>query len=172
MPTISSSSAIRTSSDHFSLVLRTRHFLVAGTVSENVSIIKGRLPADVDVILGSDLVIALSGTVDAVKIPGHVIQRSAVARHVLEHLRAVRSSPSSTRSVELYRCALLTQNEGQLGVSLASSIHVDQQDGRAKCMCVICLLGRLLRMVLHSFSHLVSAFACRDRGGMLAITIH
>ena len=101
MPTISSSSAIRTSSDHFSLVLRTRPFLVAGTVSENVSIIKGRLPADVDVILASDLVIALSGTVDAVKIPGHVIQQSAVARHILEYLKVVRSSPTfSTRYVE------------------------------------------------------------------------
>lgn len=93
MPTIISSSAFRTSNDHFTLAMRARHALVAGTTSENVRTIKGRLPEGVDVILASDLVIALSGVVDAVKIPGHVIQQSAVARHVVDYLKVVRDSP-------------------------------------------------------------------------------
>ncbi|KAH9936256.1 uncharacterized protein B0H18DRAFT_1113675 [Fomitopsis serialis] len=111
MPTVSSSSAVRTSTGHFSLALRARHVLVAGTASENVRSIKGRLPEGVDVILDSDLVIALSGVVDTVKIPGHVIERSAVARHILDYLRV---------------------NAGQLGLSTISNLYVDEDDGRAK----------------------------------------
>lgn len=113
MPTVSSSSVVRTSTDHFSLALRARHVLVAGTASENVRTIKGRLPEDVDVILDSDLVIALSGTVNTVEIPGHVIERSAVARHILDYLRA---------------------NAGQLGLSTISNLYVDEDESRAKCM--------------------------------------
>ncbi|KZT73836.1 hypothetical protein DAEQUDRAFT_808018 [Daedalea quercina L-15889] len=111
MPTISSSSAFRTSNGHFSLALRARHVLVAGTTSENIRVIKGRLPEGVDVILATDLVIALSGVVDAVKISGHVIQQSAVAEHVVNYLRV---------------------NAGQLGLSRVSNIYVDDEDGRAK----------------------------------------
>ncbi|KAH9841511.1 uncharacterized protein C8Q71DRAFT_333494 [Rhodofomes roseus] len=111
MPTFCSSSAVRTSTGQFSLSLRARHILVAGDPSDTVRTVKGRLPEGVDVILDSDLVITLSGLVDAVKVPGHVIQRSAVARHVLDHLRT---------------------NAGQLGLGAISKLYVDEDDGRAK----------------------------------------
>ncbi|KAI0647992.1 hypothetical protein C8Q79DRAFT_543665 [Trametes meyenii] len=111
MPSFTFSSDVRDSTDGLLLVLRARHILVAGSPSDDTHIVKGRLPDGVDVILESDLVIALSGTVNRVPIDASDIQCSAIARHLLNYFHV---------------------NSAQLGLRPASKIFVDDTDGIAK----------------------------------------
>ncbi|KAI0372233.1 hypothetical protein BV20DRAFT_964356 [Pilatotrama ljubarskyi] len=111
MPSFASSSEVRDSADGLVLVVRARHVFVAGSPSADVHTIKGRLPDAVDVILESNLVIALTGTVNRAAIDAHRIQRSAIANHLLNYFH---------------------MNSEQLGVRPASRIFVDDSDGIAK----------------------------------------
>ncbi|KAJ8501927.1 hypothetical protein ONZ51_g293 [Trametes cubensis] len=111
MPSFASSSEVRDSTDGTLLVLRARHVLVSGVPSETVRTVKGRLPDDLDVILQSDLVIALTGMVNRVNICSRAIQCSAIANHLLNYFH---------------------MNGEQLGVRPASKVYIDDSDGMAK----------------------------------------
>ncbi|KAI0335838.1 hypothetical protein GY45DRAFT_1316579 [Cubamyces sp. BRFM 1775] len=111
MPSFASSSEVRDSTDGTLLVLRARHVLVSGVPSDTVPTVKGRLPDDLDVILESDLVIALTGMVNRVNISSRAIQCSAIANHLLNYFH---------------------MNGEQLGVRPASKIYIDDSDGIAK----------------------------------------
>jgi hypothetical protein len=89
MPSFSLSSVARATSEHFSLSLRARHYLVVGSQSRTYHV-KARFPEAVDVILASDLVITLSGVVDGVNISSQDILASAATSHLVHYLKTVR----------------------------------------------------------------------------------
>ncbi|KAI0632182.1 hypothetical protein C8Q77DRAFT_1197416, partial [Trametes polyzona] len=111
MPSFALSSEVRDSTDGLQLVLRARHVFVAGSPSKDAHTIKGRLPDDVDVILESDLVIAVAGMANRAQIDACKVQHSAIANHLLHYFH---------------------MNGEQLGVRPASKIFVDESDGVAK----------------------------------------
>lgn len=88
MPSFSSSSVVRTADP--SLLLEVTHFLVQNSPSETVHIVRGNIPENVNVILASDLVITLSGTLDRMKIRSTDIAISAVALHFKQYLETAR----------------------------------------------------------------------------------
>lgn len=92
MPSFATASDVRDRADGIQLVLRARHVYVAGAPSDNAHTIKGRLPDELDVILESDLVIALTGMANRVEIDAHTVQRSAIAKHLLHYFHVVRTA--------------------------------------------------------------------------------
>jgi hypothetical protein len=88
MPSFSLSSIVRTADT--SLLLDITHVLVQNSPSDIVHIVHGNFPEDVDVLLASDLVITLLGTLDRVKISSTDIEKSAVVLHFKRYLQAVR----------------------------------------------------------------------------------
>lgn len=90
MPSFSSSSIVRTADT--SLLLDITHVLVQNSPSDIVHTVRGNFPEDVDVLLTSDLVITLLGTLDRVKISSTDIEKSAVALHFKRYLQAVRKA--------------------------------------------------------------------------------
>ncbi|KIM89006.1 hypothetical protein PILCRDRAFT_207924 [Piloderma croceum F 1598] len=109
MPTFSSSSVVRTADP--SLLLEVTHFLVQNSPSETAHVVRGNIPENVNVILASDLVITLSGTLDRMKIRSIDIAISAVALHFKQYLET---------------------NAGQLGLNTISNIYIDETDGLPK----------------------------------------
>lgn len=89
MPTFANFTAVRDAAEGFSLALTARHIFVAGEPSDEVTTVKGRVPDNVDVLLGSNLVFSLRGTLGRTRLTGSDMQQSAVARHLLQYLKAV-----------------------------------------------------------------------------------
>ncbi|OCH91878.1 hypothetical protein OBBRIDRAFT_494404 [Obba rivulosa] len=111
MPTFATYTTLRDAAEGFSLVLNARHVLAAGEPSEQVTTVKGRVPDNVDILLGSNLIFTLSGTLDRTGLTGFDMQQSAVAQHLLQYLKA---------------------NSIELGLESFSDIYVDEADGIAK----------------------------------------
>ncbi|KAI0916969.1 hypothetical protein AcW1_007712 [Taiwanofungus camphoratus] len=110
MPTFRTCTVVREAFEGLSLSLSARHTLVAGSPSEIVINVKGRVPEDVDVVLESNLFFTLSGLLESSKVPGCDVQQSAIAYHTVHYFRA---------------------NSSQLGLSSVSNIFIDD-DGTPK----------------------------------------
>lgn len=93
------------------VALHSRHVFASGSASDDVLELKGRIPDDVDVILGSDLVFIIAGTVKSGRVASGVVRRSAVAKHIIDYFRT---------------------NAHQLGLNMVSDIYIDEIDGSAK----------------------------------------
>lgn len=89
MPTFRTCTVVREAFEGLSLSLSARHTLVAGSPSEIVINVKGRVPEDVDVVLESNLFFTLSGLLESSKVPGCDVQQSAIAYHTVHYFRAV-----------------------------------------------------------------------------------
>lgn len=89
MPSLYSCSVLRDTVENLRIALHARHIFVAGDASENVLKLKGRLPDEVDVIMGTNLVFTLAGTANSTRIAPAVVRQSAVVQHILGYLRAV-----------------------------------------------------------------------------------
>ncbi|KZT11991.1 uncharacterized protein LAESUDRAFT_754520 [Laetiporus sulphureus 93-53] len=111
MPTFCNCSAFRESAGNISIALKARHVLVSVSPSANIHTARGRIPENVDVTVGSDLVFTLSGAAGSARVSGDVIQRSAVARHIVNYFKL---------------------NSRQLGLSTVTDVYIDDDDGRAK----------------------------------------
>lgn len=100
MPSFSYSAALRI--DNPSLVIETTHFLVHDLPSETTHMVYGSVPTDVDVLLASDLVISISGTLDRVRLSSMDISKSAVALHLKRYLETVCFNVMCKRVTDCY----------------------------------------------------------------------
>jgi hypothetical protein len=91
MPSFSSSAVVRTADQ--TLLLNVSHFLVQNSPSQTIHTVRGCVPENVDVLLDSDLVITLSGTLNRVKVPCIDIAKSAVTLHFKSYLETARNAP-------------------------------------------------------------------------------
>ncbi|KZP31428.1 hypothetical protein FIBSPDRAFT_925697 [Athelia psychrophila] len=114
MPSFSYSAALRI--DNPSLVIETTHFLVHDLPSETTHTVYGSVPTDVDVLLASDLVITISGTLDRVRLSSMDISKSAVALHLKRYLET---------------------NSGLLGLNAVSNLYVDETDDVTKLQSIL-----------------------------------
>ena len=90
MPSFCFSAVVRTADP--TLLLDITHFLVQNSPSETIHKVRGNVPENVDVLLASDLVITLSGTLDHVKIPSADIAKSTVTLHFKRYLETAREA--------------------------------------------------------------------------------
>ncbi|KAI0754913.1 hypothetical protein C8Q80DRAFT_1141790 [Daedaleopsis nitida] len=111
MPSFATSTVVRDSAYSLNIALNVRCVLVAGAPLDTVYALTGRVPRDIDVILQSNLVLALSGSQNRVKVSASSMQNSAVAKHLVKYLHA---------------------NGEQLGLRVASDVFVDEEDGNTK----------------------------------------
>ncbi|KAG0696386.1 hypothetical protein DFH29DRAFT_1004604 [Suillus ampliporus] len=111
MPSFSSSSSIRAASEHRLLNVKIVHKLYHISPSNVVHKVRGRLPKELDVLLFSDLIFSISGSLDGQKVPADVIAHSALMRHLRNDLNA---------------------NAPQLGLNNISDAYIDEDDGHAK----------------------------------------
>ncbi|KAH7910854.1 hypothetical protein BJ138DRAFT_1152000 [Hygrophoropsis aurantiaca] len=111
MPSFSCSSTIRVVSGNHALTLKIKHNYFYREQSQTITKIKGRLPKDLDILLSSDLVLTLSGSLDGTDVANDVIVHSAIS----EHLR---------------RC--IRTNIKELGVNNISDLFIDEADGVTK----------------------------------------
>ncbi|RDX53358.1 hypothetical protein OH76DRAFT_1215253 [Lentinus brumalis] len=112
MPSVATAVVVNDSADSINVVLNARFVLVVGSPSDTVYVLRGRVPDGIDVVLHSDLVITVSGTMDRAEVDGRAIQNSAIARHLQNYFHV---------------------NGEQLGVRIASKIYVDDDDdGKVK----------------------------------------
>ena len=89
MPSFASSVVIADSADSVRVALNARCILIAGSPSDNVYAIKGRVPDGIDIVLHSDLVIIISGTMDRARVDSRAIQSSAIAQHLQNYFHVV-----------------------------------------------------------------------------------
>ncbi|KAK0464555.1 uncharacterized protein EV420DRAFT_1050022 [Desarmillaria tabescens] len=88
MPSLVYSSRIKAVDDHTSVVLLSKHCLVLGEPSDIVYIVKqAHIPDNVDILLASSLTFTISGLLDKKKVSADCIQRSHLARHIVEYLK-------------------------------------------------------------------------------------
>ncbi|KAG1743350.1 uncharacterized protein EDB91DRAFT_1126988 [Suillus paluster] len=111
MPSFSSSSSIRAASEHFLLNVKIGHKLYHKSTSDVVYKVKGRLPKELDVLLLSDLIFSISGSVDGQTVPADAIVHSALMHHLRNDLNV---------------------NAPQLGLNNISDPYIDDDDGHAK----------------------------------------
>ena len=89
MPSFASSTKIRESAHGFSFALTTNHVFLAGHPSDTIQILSTRLPDNVQVFLGSNLILTLAGSFNGIDVSYTDIHKSALANHVVHYLRAV-----------------------------------------------------------------------------------
>jgi hypothetical protein len=89
MPSFSYSSVVRIAADT-SLILELTHLLFHSTQSDTVHNIHGTFPDNVDVLLASDLVLSISGSLDRVKVSSQDISKSAVVLHLQQYFQTAR----------------------------------------------------------------------------------
>ncbi|KAG1749226.1 hypothetical protein EDB19DRAFT_1681397 [Suillus lakei] len=111
MPSFSSSSSIRAASEQCLLNVKIVHKLYHGFPSNVVHKVKGRLPKQLDVLLLSDLIFSISGSLDGQTVPAGAIAHSALMRHLRSDLN---------------------ENATQLGLNNISDAYIDDDDGLAK----------------------------------------
>ncbi|PIL22594.1 hypothetical protein GSI_15283 [Ganoderma sinense ZZ0214-1] len=111
MPSFATSTVVHDNSDTVHFELHTRYICVVGTPSDVVYAAKDSRPSGLDVVLLSDLVISLAGTLNGIRHEGRDIQTSVISQHLLGYFHA---------------------NSENLGVRPSSEIFLDQEDGAAK----------------------------------------
>lgn len=89
MPTIALKSKVRTALEHCSLSLNIRHRLLLGQPSDIIFDMKPTLPEAVDVLLLSNLLITVSGSLDGTRIMPVELKASHIAHHLMDFLRMV-----------------------------------------------------------------------------------
>ncbi|KDR82609.1 hypothetical protein GALMADRAFT_834527 [Galerina marginata CBS 339.88] len=87
MPTVAFKSRVRTTSEYATLTLIIRHRIVVGQPSSTVHDMKLSLPDGVDILLGSQLLITISGKLNGGRIPPEQLTDSCIASHLVEYLR-------------------------------------------------------------------------------------
>ncbi|KAG2065577.1 hypothetical protein BDR04DRAFT_159721 [Suillus decipiens] len=111
MPSFSSSSSIRAASEQCSLNVKIVHKLYHGSPSNVFHKVKGRLPKELDVLLLSDLIFSIAGSLNGQTVPADTIAHCALMQHLRNDLSA---------------------NAPQLGLNAISDAYVDNADGHAK----------------------------------------
>ncbi|KAG2145862.1 hypothetical protein DEU56DRAFT_910145 [Suillus clintonianus] len=127
MPSFSSSSSIRAASEHCLLNIKIVHKLYHGSPSNVVHKVKGRLPKELDVLLLSDLIVSISGSLDGQTVPADSIAHSALVRHLRSDLNEAR-----IKATFLLFFAYVFQNAPQLGLNNVSDAYIDDDDGHTK----------------------------------------
>ncbi|PBK74876.1 hypothetical protein ARMSODRAFT_495130 [Armillaria solidipes] len=108
MPSLVCTSRIKAVDDHTTVVLFSKHCLVQGNPSDTVYAVKqARIPDNVDILLASNLTFTISGLLDRKKVSADCIQRSHLARHIVEYLKT---------------------NAAVLGLSTISDVHRGDED--------------------------------------------
>jgi len=90
MPSFSCSSSIRAATEHFILNVKFVHRLYHSSPSDVVHKVKGRLPKDLDILVLSDLIFTVSGSLDGQIVPSDKIVRSALVHKLRSDLNAAR----------------------------------------------------------------------------------
>jgi hypothetical protein len=103
MPSFECKSVVRVFSDAFSLALKSRHHMIVGSAFDAITSTKARLPDNVEVLLASDLVLSLSGTLDGTTISSQDLMNSAVTNHLLNYLETVVFLRSYAFTIDHYR---------------------------------------------------------------------
>ncbi|KAI0086583.1 hypothetical protein BDY19DRAFT_960649 [Irpex rosettiformis] len=112
MPSYVYRTKVKESGDGFSLSINATHVLSAGESSSPPTVVKGRPPEDLDVVLKADLVLSFAATADGHPVSGLCLQTSSCLRHVLDYLKS---------------------NEHQLGLGMISDMYTsDDVDDRPK----------------------------------------
>ena len=89
MPTIALKSKVRTASEHCGLSLNIRHRLFLDQPSDAVLNMKPTIPEAVDVLLFSDLLITISGSLDGARITPAELGTSYIASHLVNFFQMV-----------------------------------------------------------------------------------
>ncbi|KAF8798876.1 hypothetical protein BYT27DRAFT_7121856 [Phlegmacium glaucopus] len=107
MATIALKSKIRTASEHCNFSLNIRHRLLLGQPSESdlVSDMKPTIPEAVDILLFSNLVITVSGSLDGTRITPAELKASHIANHLVDFLQ---------------------MNTGELGINAVSNLYISE----------------------------------------------
>ncbi|KAH7885089.1 hypothetical protein F5I97DRAFT_1967933 [Phlebopus sp. FC_14] len=116
MPSFSSSSSIRATSESLALTLKVTHNLAYGLPADKSHKISGRLPRELDVLWLSDIVIKLTGSLDEQTLDAAGILRSGLLEHLQNQLRAP------------------VQNAGQLGLNNVSRPYIDEEERCAQSL--------------------------------------
>ncbi|KAK0487469.1 hypothetical protein IW261DRAFT_1589832 [Armillaria novae-zelandiae] len=108
MPSLVCTSRIKAVDDHTTVILSSKHCLVQGSPSDAVYTVKqARIPDNIDILLASNLTFTISGLLDKKKVSADCIQRSHLARHIVEYLKT---------------------NAAVLGLSTISDVHRGSED--------------------------------------------
>ena len=94
MPSFATTAVVRDSGDGLHIALNARFVFVTGAPSDTIYALKGRVPDNVDVIVQSDLVITLAGSLNRVRVSSRAMQGSAIAQHLLNYFSVVRTAPT------------------------------------------------------------------------------
>lgn len=89
MPTITFKSKVRTALEHCSLSLNIRHRLLLGQSSDPLFDMKPTVPEAVDILLFSNLLITVSGSLDGTRITPAELKASHIANHLVVFLQTV-----------------------------------------------------------------------------------
>ncbi|KAG2153030.1 uncharacterized protein EDB93DRAFT_1248948 [Suillus bovinus] len=119
MPSFSSSSSIRAASEQCLLNVKIVHKLYHGSPSNVFHKVKGRLPKELDVLLLSDLIFSISGSLDGQTVPADAIAHSALMRYLRNDLNEARIEATFFRFIDL-------------GLNTISDAYIDDDDGHAK----------------------------------------
>lgn len=126
MPNFSYSAILRT--ENPSLVIEATHCLVHGLPSTTTHTMFGSVPTNVDVLLDSDLVITISGTLNRVRLSSLEMSKSAVALHLKRYLETVNVTILGRRPTDQRM-----QNSSLLGLNAVSSLYIDENDNVTQC---------------------------------------
>lgn len=89
MPSFAYVSRLKDSANGFSLSFKVQHILFSGKQTHSIQYMRLRLPDNVNVVLPSTLVFSLDCILNKVTIPSNDVQKSAIARYMVDYLRAV-----------------------------------------------------------------------------------
>ena len=91
MPSFATSTVVHDNADTVHFELHARCICVVGTPSDGIYRVSDSLPmaSGLDVILQSDLVISLSGTLNGAPHEGRDMQTSVISQHLLDYFHAV-----------------------------------------------------------------------------------
>ncbi len=89
MPSFATTTVVHDNTDTVHFELHARYVCVAGTPSDVVYAVRDIIPSSLDVVLQSDLVISLSGTLNGTRHQGRDMQTSVISQHVLGYFHAV-----------------------------------------------------------------------------------
>lgn len=90
MPSFSCASYVRAASEHFLLNVKFLHKLYHNSPSNLVYKVKNRLPKELDILLLSDLIFTISGSLDGETVPSDEIIRSALVKQLRNDINAAR----------------------------------------------------------------------------------
>ncbi|KAF8967119.1 hypothetical protein BDZ97DRAFT_567431 [Flammula alnicola] len=114
MPSISFKSKVRTVTNSCALTMIVQHRLLVGQRSDIIHRMKQSPPEGVDIILASQLVITISGTLNGARVSPENIMASHIARHLVDYLR---------------------MNADKLGINAVSNGHISEDTGLLTLSC-------------------------------------